>query len=73
MSFELLSKNQAINLHFYSQQLVKVNEAIKVKLPELANRKGIVFQNDNAPPHTSLVTRWKLLELGCDVTSDLQP
>ncbi|KZC14032.1 Histone-lysine N-methyltransferase SETMAR, partial [Dufourea novaeangliae] len=35
----------------------------------LANRKGIVFHHDNARPHTSLVTRGKLLELGWEVMS----
>ena len=31
------------------------------------NRKGVVFHHDNARPHTFLVTRQKLLELGWDV------
>ena len=35
--------------------------------PELANRKGVVFQQDNARPHVSLATRTKLHELGWDV------
>ena len=29
----------------------------------MTNRKGVVFHHDNARPHTSLVTRQKLLEL----------
>ena len=33
----------------------------------MTNRKGVVFHHDNARPHTSLVTRQKLLELGWDV------
>ncbi|KZC08453.1 Histone-lysine N-methyltransferase SETMAR [Dufourea novaeangliae] len=36
---------------------------------KLVNRKGIVFHHDNARPHTSLVTRGKLLELGWEVMS----
>ncbi|KAG6799391.1 transposase [Apis mellifera caucasica] len=31
------------------------------------NRKGVVFHHNNARPHTSLVIRQKLLELGWDV------
>lgn len=48
---------------------MKLDEAIKEKRPELANRKGIVFHHDNARPHTSLVTRGKLLELNWEVMS----
>ena len=31
------------------------------------NRKGVVFHHDNATPHISLVTRQKLIKLGCEV------
>ncbi|GFW72551.1 hypothetical protein TNCV_3797791 [Trichonephila clavipes] len=33
---------------------------IDQKLPELVNRRGVVFHQDNARPHTSVVTRQKL-------------
>lgn len=65
--FELLPRNQTINSDVYCQQLDKLNNAIIEKRPELVNRKGVVFHHDNARPHTSLVTRQKLLELGWDV------
>ncbi|KAF7381282.1 hypothetical protein HZH68_016157 [Vespula germanica] len=58
-----------INLNVYVQQLDKLSEAVQEKRPELENRKDIVLQHDNAKPHTSLVIRQKLLELGWDVMS----
>jgi len=69
LHFELLPRNQTINSNVYVQQLAKLSVAVQEKRPELANRKGVVFQHDNAKPHTSLVTRQKLLELGWDVLS----
>lgn len=48
---------------------MKVDEAIEEMRPVLANRKGIIFHNDNARLHTSLVTRVKLLNLGSEVKS----
>lgn len=65
--FELLPKNQTINSDVYCRQLTKLDEEIKKKRPELANRKGVIFHHDNARPHTSLVTRQKLLRLGWEV------
>ncbi|KAG6795896.1 Ammar1 transposase [Apis mellifera caucasica] len=61
---ELLLPNRTINSVVYIEQLTKLNNAVEEKRPELTNRKGVVFHHDNASPHTSLVTRQKLLELG---------
>ncbi|GFU37677.1 histone-lysine N-methyltransferase SETMAR [Trichonephila clavipes] len=36
-------------------------------MPDLANRRGAVFHQDNASPHTSVVTRQNLWELGLEV------
>ncbi|GFT83587.1 histone-lysine N-methyltransferase SETMAR [Trichonephila clavipes] len=33
----------------------------------MANRRGVVFHQDNARPHTSIVTRQNLWELGWEV------
>ena len=68
--FKLLLNNwRTINLDVYCQQLVKLEETIKQKRPELTNRKGIVFHHDDARPRVSLATRTKLLELGWEVMS----
>ncbi|GFW57333.1 histone-lysine N-methyltransferase SETMAR [Trichonephila clavipes] len=53
----------------------KITEIIEVdrhlvidqKWPELANRRGVVFHQVNASPHTSVVTRQKLWELSWEV------
>jgi len=65
--YELLPYGQTLNSDLYCQQLDRLKEAIAQKRPALANRRGIVFHQDNARPHTSIVTRQKLRELGWEV------
>ncbi|XP_046145712.1 histone-lysine N-methyltransferase SETMAR-like [Osmia bicornis bicornis] len=65
--YELLQPGQTLNSDVYCQQLDRLKQAIVQKQPELANRKGVVFHQDNARPHTSLVTSQKLRELGWEV------
>ena len=65
--FEMLLRNQTINSNAYCRQLMKLDKEIQKKRPELATRKGVIFHQDNARQHTSLVTRKKLLELGWEV------
>ncbi|XP_039305170.1 histone-lysine N-methyltransferase SETMAR-like [Solenopsis invicta] len=65
--YELLLYGQTLNSDLYCQQLDHLEEAIAQKWPALANRRGIVFHQDNARPHTSIVTRQKLWELGWKV------
>ena len=43
---------------------MKLDKEMNEKRPELATRKGAIFHQDNARPHTPLVTRKKLCELG---------
>ena len=64
---ELLPRNQTINSNVYYRQLIKSDKELKEKRTELATRKGVIFDQDNDRPHTSLVTRKKLLELGWEV------
>ena len=46
---------------------MKLDKQIREKRPKLATRKGVIFHRDNARPHTSLVTRKKLLDSGWEV------
>ncbi|GFX80486.1 mariner Mos1 transposase [Trichonephila clavipes] len=63
---DLLLDNTSINSEVCCHQLDKLNDALRQKRSELINRKGVVFHQDNARPHTSLVTRRKLLQLEWD-------
>ena len=65
--FELLPRNQTINSNVYCRQLMKLVKEIKEKRPEMATGKGVIFHQDNARPHTTMVARNKLLELGWEV------
>ena len=61
--YELLPENQTINSNKYCSQLDQLKAALNKKCPELVNRKRIIFHQDNARPHVSLMTRQKLLKL----------
>lgn len=65
--YELLPYGQTINTEVYCRQLEDLKSAVATKRPELANRWGVVFQHDNAKPHSSLRSRQKLTEFGWDV------
>lgn len=64
---ELLPRNTTIISDVYCHQLDKLNDSLKQKRPELVNRRGVVFHQDNAKPHTSLKSRQKIQELGWDL------
>jgi histone-lysine N-methyltransferase SETMAR len=65
--YELLGPNKTINSEVYCQQLDWVNECLKEKRPHLANRKGVVFHQDNARPHVSEMTQQKIKELNWEI------
>ena len=65
--FKLLPRIQTIYSNVYCRQLMKVDKEIKGKRSELVTREDVIFHQDNARPHTSLVTCKKLLELGWEV------
>ena len=64
---ELLLENQTINSNKYCSQLDQLKVSLDEKRPELLNRKHIIFHQDNARLHVSLMTRQKLLQLGWEV------
>ena len=65
--YELLPENQTINSNKYCSQLDQLKAALDKKHPELVNRKCIIFHQDTARLHVSLMTRQKLLQLGWEV------
>ncbi|GFV88625.1 mariner Mos1 transposase [Trichonephila clavipes] len=64
---EAAQTGQTLNSDLYCQQLDSLKQATDQKRPELANKRGFVFHQDNATPHTSVVTRQKLWELSWEV------
>ena len=65
--FELLPRKQTINSDVYCHHLNNLNAAFNEKRPELVNREGVIFHQNNATRHTSLATRQKLLRLGWEL------
>lgn len=67
--YELLKPGETITSVRYCQQLNKLNEALRIKRPDLVNRKGIIFHQDNARPHVAMMTQKKLCEFGWEIMS----
>ncbi|GFT41889.1 mariner transposase [Trichonephila clavipes] len=60
---KLLPHDQKLSSDLYCQQLEHLKLAIDQKWPELANRRGVVFHQNKARIHTSVVTRQNPWEL----------
>ena len=61
--FELVSDGRGITAQLYSEQLERMYEVLKCKYPALVNRKRVLLQQDNAPPHVARTTKDKITEL----------
>ena len=55
------------NSNKYCSQLDQLKATLDDKHLDLVNRKRIIFHQDHARPHVSLMTRKKLLQLGWEV------
>ncbi len=55
--YELLKPGETITEDFYSDQLTRLNDAIGEKHPALANRIGVILQQDNARPRSAKKTQ----------------
>lgn len=62
--YDFLPSGQTIDSDQYCVYLDQVQENLKRKRGYLLNRKGVIFHQDNAKPHTSAKTRLKIRELG---------
>jgi histone-lysine N-methyltransferase SETMAR len=56
-----------INSNKDCSQIDQLKAMLDKKLPELDNRKHIIFHQDKSRLHVSLMTRQKLLQLGWEV------
>ncbi|XP_047122427.1 histone-lysine N-methyltransferase SETMAR-like isoform X1 [Hydra vulgaris] len=65
--YELLPSGQTISAEIYSAQLNRVSVVLHQKQAALANRKGVVFHQDNARPHTAKITRETLARLQWEI------
>lgn len=60
---EFVPNGRGITAALYSGQLERMYAILRQKYPALVNRKRILYQQDNAPPHVARSTRVKLQEL----------
>ncbi|GFU41750.1 histone-lysine N-methyltransferase SETMAR [Trichonephila clavipes] len=67
VTYDNIVQKRSWSQNLYCQQLGSLKLPINQKLTELANRRRVVFNQDNARSHTSAVTRQKLLKPGWEV------
>jgi histone-lysine N-methyltransferase SETMAR len=66
--YELLNSNES-TVDRHCAQLEKLKLAIVEKHPALANRRGIIFHQDNACPHVAINVQEKFRELKWETLS----
>ena len=67
LCYEFLLENQMINSNKDCSQIDQLKAMLDKKLPELDNRKHIIFHQDKSRLHVSLMTRQKLLQFDWEV------
>jgi histone-lysine N-methyltransferase SETMAR len=63
---DYLEKGKTITGQYYSNLLTRLNEKIREKRPDLQKKK-IIFHQDNAPAHKSVLAMEKLRDLYCEL------
>jgi hypothetical protein len=61
---DYLEKGKTITREYYSNLLTRLDKKIREKRPGLQNKK-IIFHQDNAPAHKSVLAMGKLRDLNC--------
>lgn len=59
--YELHAYGQTLNTELICQQLERLKKASAQQRPTLANKRGVLFHQDNNRPHTSIVTRSEIM------------
>jgi len=60
---DYLEKGKTITGEYYSNLLTRLDEKIREKRPSLQKKKKIIFHQDNAPTHKSVLAVVKLRDL----------
>lgn len=68
ISIDYLQKGQTIKSEYYANLLQRLNDKIAEKRPDLVDEK-ILFHQDNAPVHTSVIEKAKMQEWEWELVS----
>jgi [histone H3]-lysine36 N-dimethyltransferase SETMAR len=58
--YEVLNYGQILDADLYCQQLDRLREVLAIKRPSLVNRNRLIYQRDNARPHSAKKTQQKI-------------
>ncbi|GFX67532.1 histone-lysine N-methyltransferase SETMAR [Trichonephila clavipes] len=62
--FEVLKPGETVNAELYCEQLDRLKQSLIERYPAVINRKGVIFQHDNARRHCTRKTAEKLMDWG---------